>query len=109
MASKRTKFVQINKDTYNSMKFVDVFGEVEMYRIKDTKSGLYSSGGMVPKFTRYGKVWKRRSDIVSHLRSFAETTGPVPATWQVEVVRATVTDRTNFIARDVAIKGMTEI
>ena len=106
MAKRTPKFVQVNKDTYNSMKWVDIDGAVELYRIKDSKTGLYSAGGMTPKFTRYGKTWKRRSDLVSHLRSFAAENGTVPASWEVEITYATVTERASFNARDVKANGL---
>lgn len=38
----------------------------KFYRIKDTKTGLYSKGGTYPTWSKNGKVWKRRADLSSH-------------------------------------------
>lgn len=40
---------------------------MEIYKIKNTKTGLYSLGGGYPKFNKNGKIWKRRSDLSNHL------------------------------------------
>ena len=40
---------------------------MEIYKIKNTKTGLYSCGGGYPKFNKNGKIWKRRGDLSNHL------------------------------------------
>ena len=37
------------------------------YKIRRKSDGLYSSGGIRPRFTTFGKVWGNRSSLGSHL------------------------------------------
>jgi len=37
------------------------------FKIKNTKTGKFSAGGMSPEFTKKGKSWKSMRDIKSHL------------------------------------------
>lgn len=38
-----------------------------IYRIRSKTTGMFSSGGWSPRFKRVGKIWKRKSDLHSHL------------------------------------------
>lgn len=44
---------------------------MEIYKIKNKKTGLYSRGGHhyseVFQFSKTGKIWKRKSDLSNHL------------------------------------------
>ncbi len=40
---------------------------IHFYKIKDTKTGLYSTGGVNPKFTKKGKVWNNIGHVKSHI------------------------------------------
>jgi hypothetical protein len=37
------------------------------YKIRDTETGLFSSGGVWPRFTKFGKTWTTRGALKSHL------------------------------------------
>jgi hypothetical protein len=37
-----------------------------MYKIKSQKTGLFSTGGEIPKWSKNGKVWQRKGDLSSH-------------------------------------------
>jgi hypothetical protein len=37
-----------------------------IYKIRSKTTGLYSKGGMEPRFGKTGKVWKKRGDLSSH-------------------------------------------
>ncbi|RWZ87300.1 MAG: hypothetical protein EO766_12305 [Hydrotalea sp. AMD] len=39
----------------------------EIYKIRSATTGLYSSGGNSPKFTKTGKVWRARNHLTCHL------------------------------------------
>jgi hypothetical protein len=59
-----------------------------LYQIQDASTGLYSTGGCNPRWTRKGKVWKTPAHVVSHLKLFQR--GPlekerrrIPRTWRV--------------------------
>ena len=45
---------------------------MNMYKIRCKKTGLYSTGGMTPRFTKKGKVWTKKGDLIAHLRLVAD-------------------------------------
>ena len=40
----------------------------KLYKIRNTKNGLFSQGGEHPKFTKNGKIWKHREHLLKHLK-----------------------------------------
>jgi hypothetical protein len=38
-----------------------------MYKIQQRETGLFSSGGDTPQFTKNGKIWRMRGHVVLHL------------------------------------------
>lgn len=43
-----------------------------MYKIRNKTTGLFSTGGAYPRWTKRGKVWTATHHIRSHLKSNAE-------------------------------------
>ena len=43
-----------------------------MFKIKNIETGLFSSGGTLPTWTKEGKVWNKRGHITSHLSLLRE-------------------------------------
>lgn len=43
---------------------------IKHYKIKNIKSGMYSTGGLYPGFNKTGKVWKSRNALMIHLSQF---------------------------------------
>lgn len=41
-----------------------------VFKIFDPETGLFSSGGIHPKFNKVGKVWPRFSSLKGHLKCF---------------------------------------
>ena len=41
--------------------------EQNFYKIRDNDSGLFSEGGLLPKFSKSGKTWVSRGALKSHL------------------------------------------
>lgn len=41
------------------------------YKIQDPVSKLFSTGGADPRWSRTGKVWKRRGDLSSHFTNLS--------------------------------------
>jgi hypothetical protein len=39
-----------------------------VYKIRNPKTGLYSEGSSYPLWTKNGKIWTRRKDILTHLQ-----------------------------------------
>jgi len=44
--------------------------KITVYKIKDTNTGLYSTGGYKPKWTKRGKTWSARNHVMCSLRQF---------------------------------------
>lgn len=45
---------------------------MEVFKIKNNKTGLYSSGSTRPDFTDKGKTWMTRGSVSGHLAQFSE-------------------------------------
>jgi hypothetical protein len=43
---------------------------IKFYKVKNLRTGLYSTGGLYPGFNKTGKVWKSRSALMIHLSQF---------------------------------------
>lgn len=42
----------------------------KIYKIRDIETGLYSTGGMSPRWTRHGKGWTSLGALKLHLHQF---------------------------------------
>lgn len=38
------------------------------YKIRDTNTGKFSDGGMSPRFTTNGKLWRKKAHLNYHLK-----------------------------------------
>lgn len=43
---------------------------VKVYKVKDSNTNKYSTGGMTPGWTSRGKVWNGLGAVKAHLRQF---------------------------------------
>lgn len=43
-----------------------------MYKIINPDTGLFSTGGMTPSWSKTGKIWSHRGHVTSHLSQFSE-------------------------------------
>lgn len=61
---------------------------MKVYKIRDSKTGLYSTGGTKPKWSKRGKVWVSLGALKSHLTLYrtgwARLHKKIPSTWIVE-------------------------
>ena len=48
---------------------------MEYYVIRSKITGLYSSGGTIPSFTKHGKIWRAIGPVKSHLRLVGQHNG----------------------------------
>lgn len=46
----------------------------KVYKIRNKKTGLYSTGGMTPAFTKSGKTWSELAHLKNHLNQGIITT-----------------------------------
>lgn len=44
--------------------------EIKIFKITDTKTGLFSSGGIGPGWSKRGKTWNNIGHVKNHLRQF---------------------------------------
>jgi hypothetical protein len=52
-----------------------------LFKIRDSKTGLYSLGGNPPRWNKQDKVWKTAGQLASHLSMFR--VDGIPSTWEV--------------------------
>ena len=76
---------------------------MKFYKILDTYTGLYSSGGVEPKWTRLGKTWPTRGQVVTSLKVYCDGTFRSgkrfpPDSWVVQEFEAVSPQ--NFSAKD---------
>lgn len=44
----------------------------KVYKIRNKKTGLFSSGGIKPKWSKIGKLWTQKSHLLLHLKQFSK-------------------------------------
>lgn len=58
-----------------------------VFAILDTKTGLFSTGGYEPQWTKQGKVWNSIGSLKNHLQLYARglcgKRRDIPASWEV--------------------------
>lgn len=66
---------------------------MKVYKIKDTATGLYSTGGCEPKWTKNGKTWSTKGYVKSSLSQFIDDNwytrkyeNRIPETWVVVTI-----------------------
>jgi hypothetical protein len=47
---------------------------MQIYKIRNKTTGLYSTGGSYPSFSKKGKAWNARGHVTSHLSLFNKST-----------------------------------
>lgn len=47
---------------------------MKLYKIFDTATGLYSSGGVNPKWSKAGKTWSIRGQVINSLKVYCHGT-----------------------------------
>lgn len=75
---------------------------MKFYKIFDTATGLYSSGGVEPKWTKVGKTWSVRGQVINSLNVYCDGTCKSgkrvpPESWVVQEYE--VSDPKNLLAR----------
>lgn len=65
---------------------------MKVFKIRDKKTGLFSTGGMRPKFTKQGKVWQKLGYVHSHIQQLKDEYTPADVYKNAEVVEAEITE-----------------
>jgi hypothetical protein len=47
-------------------------GDIKVFKIKHAQTGLFSTGGMEPRWTTKGKTWSTIGSVKNHLRQFTD-------------------------------------
>jgi hypothetical protein len=63
---------------------------MKVYKVRDKQTGLFSTGGCYPKFTKKGKTWKALNHVRTHLTLY-RTCHKVPASWEIVEYEYTLT------------------
>lgn len=50
--------------------------KMKVFKLRDKKTGLFSSGGMKPTFNEIGKIWNQESHVKLHLSCMVWNTNP---------------------------------
>lgn len=79
--------------------------ELKSFRVIDTATGLFSTGGIEPHWSPTGKTWSSEGALKSHLSlwqdmGYSKPKRQVPSTWQVVVFTYSYTDRSEYPAKD---------
>ena len=61
---------------------------MKAFKIKDATTGLYSTAGVVPRWTKIGKNWGRISALSNHLSYYISGQHPsnpkeIPESWMI--------------------------
>lgn len=60
--------------------------ELKVFKIKDSITGLFSTGGCDPSWTKRGKTWNGINHVKTHLRQFCDYKNtPTGTDWRVKV------------------------
>jgi len=60
--------------------------QITIFKIKDSTTGLFSTGGTCPRWTKRGKTWNQINHVKAHLRQFCsyKVTKHSKNSWEVE-------------------------
>ena len=61
-----------------------------IYKIRNIETGLYSTGGMFPRWTRAGKTWSGLGPLRSHLGHHTQRTHQDISKWRVVEIEVQV-------------------
>lgn len=64
-----------------------------IYKIVDTATGLYSTGGTWPTFNKKGKTWSKIGHVKAHLNQFEA----IPDTWEIVEIEQRVCAQTSAL------------
>jgi hypothetical protein len=65
---------------------------MRVYKIRNRKTGLFSTGGMRPKWTKQGKSWSRINYVHSHIQQLHTDYTPADVYNDAEIVMAEITE-----------------
>lgn len=78
--------------------------ELKAYKIINETTGLFSTGGLLPRWTKRGKTWSQINHVKAHLRQFISDEeyrqhwiNNIPEEWTV--IEFSVKGETRFNAR----------
>lgn len=65
---------------------------MKVYKIQNTKTGLFSTGGMRPRWTKQGKVWQELSYVHRHIGQLTYEYSPADVYNDAVIVEAEITE-----------------
>ena len=81
---------------------------MKVYKIRDKETGLFSTGGLSPTWSRTGKVWQRIGHVRSHINQLVNEKTIPSAYKNAEIVEAEITEILTHVedAKDWLIKSI---
>ena len=72
-----------------------------VFKLRDTKTGLFSSGGYDPSFGKIGKTWDTKSQVISHLKLYKRGRWDrqnlkIPKSWEIVEFKIMVVGTTSI-------------
>jgi len=65
---------------------------MKVFKIRNQKTGLFSTGGLLPNWTHQGKVWQRINHVHSHICQLTTDYTPADIYKDAEIVEAEITE-----------------
>lgn len=84
--------------------------EMVVYKIRDKNTGRFSTGGISPKWTMFGKAWNTRGSLKSHLTCWRDSNSyygkkvEIPESWEVVEFKFELGETNVFSAREEAAR-----
>lgn len=81
---------------------------MKAYKIRDRNTGLFSTGGVTPSWTKRGKTWNSEGALKSHLTllqeysTYSRKKWQCPDNWDVVVLTWEPAESSVYPARDLA-------
>lgn len=72
---------------------------MKLYKLRDMSTGLYSTGGYYPRWTKSGKVWHTIGTLKTHLKNIVRySKAPVSPLWEVVELHIVESERYPAVA-----------
>lgn len=56
---------------------------MRVYKVRDKKTGLFSTGTSSPRWIKSGKVWASLGNIKNHYNMYLKWYKKIPDTWEI--------------------------
>jgi hypothetical protein len=80
---------------------------MKLYKIRDINTGLFSTGGRYPRWTKTGKTWSCEGHVKAHLTMYSDKEynkkqNTIPENWEVIEITLQESMTDSYPARELA-------